>query len=109
MFEKLRSSFHTPQKTLPQANKTRKKLFRMLKTPHSREVRIYKAVFVVLVVCAIFVLLWALRVSNQTIAKNFEQTQCNQGLLVAALTGVKNEHQLAFCSPEIRVALEKSL
>ena len=81
----------------------------MFPLSHHNEVRIYRAVFVVLVASGIFVLLWALRASNSTISKNFELTQCNQGLLVASLTGFKDERQLAYCSPEIKAALEKAL
>jgi len=81
----------------------------MFQMSHVGEVRVYKAVLIVLVLASTFILLWALRASNQTISKNYEQTQCNQGLLVAALTGIKNEKQIAFCSPEIRADLEKAL
>lgn len=75
---------------------------------HQAEVRVYKIVYALLVLCGVIILTWTLRASGATVNKNFEQTQCNQGLLVAALTGVKNQHQLSFCSPEIKALLEKA-
>lgn len=44
---------------------------------------------------------------SHTIKENYEQTQCNQGLLMLDTTGVWSEQRLAKCPTDIRRALRE--
>lgn len=85
-------------------------------TPHrgpsgmsrKNEIRLYKAVWVMLVLSVIAVVLYVLHSSDATIKQNYELTQCNQGMLVAAISHVRLEEKLEHCDPDIRSALEKA-
>lgn len=58
---------------------------------------------------ALGIVLWVLYgvlVIKQTTDENLEQTHCNQGLLVLATHGIRDEAKLAKCPPEIRRQLQ---
>jgi hypothetical protein len=58
---------------------------------------------------AIGIALWAVYfVENvaDTVGKNFQQTQCNQGLLTLATLDIWTEHQLSLCDKTLYKQLE---
>lgn len=71
------------------------------------QIRVYKGMAVMLAAATVLVILYGVRDLSETIRSNLVQTNCNQGLLLLATVGVRDEEKLENCSPEVKSALKK--
>lgn len=71
-----------------------------------RELRVYHFGVTLLVLGVVLWVGYGVRSIGYTISENYEQTQCNQGLLVLATSGTYLPNKIRYCKSDVRNALE---